>query len=210
MDVSDLQFICARASALGSRSAVGNVACRRPRSPAPTPPPNVGSGLTLGLRPLVGLTGSGTRAGSGYTVTSPASSPPSSPAASGPSSSSSSYALWYSGLGSLLRSGEGCWCLNQPEPALRQAGGEKERRELAEATESLTLLRKPECWDGSSGRVGEKSPRASKSSIEAQMLGCESAAAAGVVAVAGREVMAVGRIMRLRMEREPDGEGARG
>lgn len=135
-----------------------------PLSLSPRPCPTIGSGLLLGLLPFVGDAGSGTLIALLYAVTSP---------------SSSSSALWYCGLISrlakpLLAGESDGWCLNHPLPAVRHRGGLCDRLELLASLYSEPMwLRKPECWDGMSGMVGENS-RASKSSMEAAMLEWEA------------------------------------
>jgi hypothetical protein len=77
------------------------------------------SGLLLGVRPFTGDSGNGILRAVLYAVKSP--------------SSPSSSAPIHAGLVLLnsMRLGDpDCWCLNHPLPALRQAGGEYDRREL--------------------------------------------------------------------------------
>ena len=77
--------------------------------------------------------------------------------------------------------------LNHPLPALRQAGGEYDRDDSSSLYSEFWLLRKPECCEGSSGMVGEKS-RASKSSMDALSIGWESAVGICAAIVTGRSM----------------------
>lgn len=77
--------------------------------------------------------------------------------------------------------------MNQPLPAFLHGGGLNDRRELSLYSDA-SGLRKPECCEGKSGIVGENS-RASKSCIEALMLGCESRYACRDVMLAGSKTI---------------------
>ena len=172
--MKNLQLLCVGVCCVGeSGSSFTIVVSPPPLSTSFAPGPGSASGLWLGLLPFDGDLGNGILVADLYAVTSP---------------SPSSSALWYCGLVSRLANpllfGDSDWCLNHPLPAFLHAGGLYDRRDLSLYSDPL-LLRKPECCDGRSGTVGENS-RASKSSMEALMLECESR-------YAWRDVMSAGR-----------------